>query len=40
MIEEEDVSALKRKNRDADNIMLNNASHMQDDEGSQLVMNG
>ena len=26
--DQEDVSALKRKNRDADNIMLNNASHM------------
>lgn len=41
-VEDEDISALKRKNREADNIMLKNhdASHMQDDEGSQLMLNG
>ena len=45
MIEEEDISAIKRKNRQADNIMLNN--NVDDDvededseEGSQLVHNG
>ena len=44
MIEEEDISALKRKNRQADNIMLSNNAGDDyvddDDEGSQLVMNG
>ena len=37
MIEEEDISALKRKNRQADNIMLNSSHGQQfgdDDEGS------
>jgi hypothetical protein len=42
MIEEEDISAQKRKNRHADNIMLNNpaANSDDDDESNQLVLNG
>lgn len=44
MIEEEDISTMKRKNRQADNIMLaNNVGDMddeEDEEGSQLVHNG
>lgn len=41
MIEEEDISALKRKNRQADNILLNNPGNSDDDEeGSQLMING
>ena len=42
MIEEEDISAMKSKNRQADNIMLNNAGdhYDDDDEGSQLMLNG
>ena len=44
--EEYEMASLKRKSRQADNIMLSNANgveasaYMNDDEGSQLVMQG